>query len=814
MYIVSNKKDSKRWVRLFSVFISLAFFSHYTKSFTYSAELSSFSILEDYYLMALNSLDGHISYPLCLKNTEPKEDSIDYLTYSANEWNEATRKAVESLNQEWPVKSISFHISCEVEDGFRPLDFIILDRMGGTAGDHTLELSTGIYMDSPSRHRTTYLHEYGHVLGLSDDYKGSAEQGNRPPSMMKMHNDIQPEDITALATLWKYRNNRREAQCPDGYFKIDEYEKVAGVSNSVFTCIPYIRHEVTNNIDDDCIAFFDDDERDQGLRENNPQNYFRDMIGEPICLGGQEKSLILPFQDAGNLPDSLWVGDKVHVQIRGLVLTQNNTRYLTINDKYIEYPWAWLHLPLEKKDERYQGEEITAIAINILSKDKTMTSDNIPDIDFLTSKSWSGSRWDQRIEQMSNHVPGKSCAHLLASDPSLRNIDGIYRISRDGVSDQEVFCDMTTDGGGWTYMSYYSGEGRLGPIFYRKVGDFRYDPSHPKHSDGKNWEDDERRRAEVLDRVGWTHYNTVAYSNGLASKLNDNELMIRIHDYENGPRYFFKYDRKFPLFNEKYSPCTHRVVDELEVKTGVDSQYENGNVLCEVDHEAHRQLRFMRNNEVVLDLKQNWAYGLHPFDNDFLLRNTTRTSPKERGYQGWFFIRDTEALTTPTPEPTLSPTSAPTIAPTPGPTIVPTPEPTFSPTPGPTIAPTPVQTITPDPVPTSEPTSPPSDQETPFPVAEPTNSVATNNTTPGGGGSLDYYLLMFLFSIVATRKEKRGLRFISIKWLCFLRLVFVYTQLVCVARKKFRRFKSEVHQFLVFIFHTAIIQRLVWCSKI
>lgn len=52
-------------------------------------------------------------------------------------------------------------------------------------------------------------------------------------------------------------------------------------------------------------------------------------------------------------------------------------------------------------------------------------------------------------------IIGASCADGLSRYPSLQDRDGLYMVDMTGGDDsdaEQVWCDMTTDGGGWTYL--------------------------------------------------------------------------------------------------------------------------------------------------------------------------------------------------------------------------------------------------------------------------------------------------------------------------------------------------------------------------
>ena len=134
----------------------------------------------------------------------------------------------------------------------------------------------------------------------------------------------------------------------------------------------------------------------------------------------------------------------------------------------------------------------------------------------------------------SQDYPGRSCKEIKEQHPEAE--DGRYWIDVSNVDDDgatEVFCEMSTDGGGWTMVAYiYSGNPTN--VFTEKSGVYNLS------------------RARVGN----------SFSLGILDELSDTEMLIALNSpdpvsaaSENRLIQYY-YDKNSPFFNTGPIPCT------------------------------------------------------------------------------------------------------------------------------------------------------------------------------------------------------------------------------------------------------------------
>ena len=144
-----------------------------------------------------------------------------------------------------------------------------------------------------------------------------------------------------------------------------------------------------------------------------------------------------------------------------------------------------------------------------------------------------------------------SCKELKAATPTLA--DGTYQIDPDGpvigsVAPVTVFCDMTTDGGGWTFVGYYAASTSGAQIFNVPTGTYL-----PSRAEG----------------------NT--YSLGNLPFFEDTEMMISadhadpVAASQGHSLVFFRYPVEHENFNLGPAPCTS--IRPFEYRTALSGAY-------------------------------------------------------------------------------------------------------------------------------------------------------------------------------------------------------------------------------------------------
>ncbi|XP_062582024.1 ryncolin-1-like, partial [Saccostrea cucullata] len=101
-----------------------------------------------------------------------------------------------------------------------------------------------------------------------------------------------------------------------------------------------------------------------------------------------------------------------------------------VKESLRKLPWKWRH---EKTS--YKVKTPLIIGVDVVSSYK-LRADSVG------------------IEKIFNtsHFQFRDCAAIMKRTPEVQGKDGVYTIYPDGRTEKRVFCDMTTEGGGWTVI--------------------------------------------------------------------------------------------------------------------------------------------------------------------------------------------------------------------------------------------------------------------------------------------------------------------------------------------------------------------------
>lgn len=125
----------------------------------------------------------------------------------------------------------------------------------------------------------------------------------------------------------------------------------------------------------------------------------------------------------------------------------------------------------------------------------------------------------------------KSCNEILKMYPELKNNDGIYKIDVDGtgigLAPMDCYCDMTTDGGGWTLVLNYNHKGGTNPDLLVRTYDLPILSNFALGTDESGTE-------------YWGHF-----SNSLASKISFQQMRFYGETNNHNRKIHFKILKEF-----------------------------------------------------------------------------------------------------------------------------------------------------------------------------------------------------------------------------------------------------------------------------
>ncbi|XP_061170007.1 ryncolin-4-like [Saccostrea echinata] len=113
-------------------------------------------------------------------------------------------------------------------------------------------------------------------------------------------------------------------------------------------------------------------------------------------------------------------------------------------------PWKWTH-----KKTSYKVNSPLTIGVDVVSSYK-VRADAVG---------------VEGIFNTSHFKRQRDCANILKMHPGLKGRDEVYSIYPDGKTKKRVFCDMTTEGGGWTVIQRRINAGTTN--FYRTWKDYK-----------------------------------------------------------------------------------------------------------------------------------------------------------------------------------------------------------------------------------------------------------------------------------------------------------------------------------------------------
>ncbi len=218
-----------------------------------------------------------------------------------------------------------------------------------------------------------------------------------------------------------------------------------------------------------------------------------------------------------------------------------------------------------------------------------------------------------------------SCKAIL--DAGHSSGDGAYNISPDGGDGVDVYCDMTTDGGGWTLIMMFRGD---------DVSTFRYDSAY--------WSNSEVLHAATTDPDVDTNMKNRAYNS-----LSFSTIRMDMATLGNSHIVNLNRSSAHELFTGPHVDTSYQRQDYLDWIPVVDTNW-NNQPHCNVKgfqvsaNQSNCRYGITMNNEGDCSTNDS-SLGIGCHTNGYALHRTTqcggsRWSPDEAFPQrGWIFVR-------------------------------------------------------------------------------------------------------------------------------------------------------------------------------
>lgn len=155
--------------------------------------------------------------------------------------------------------------------------------------------------------------------------------------------------------------------------------------------------------------------------------------------------LILIFLFSKNVFSQITTVNSGEIINKTILLTNfNNLKNRMISEKYFEDFDVLLNSDVIKSEELNNIIELFNLKLDsniiLFNKDESIQSNKVNDL----------------FNNISNAIDNYryiSCKDLINKQSHLLNNDGNYNIHPDLINEENVYCDMTTDNGGWTRLS-------------------------------------------------------------------------------------------------------------------------------------------------------------------------------------------------------------------------------------------------------------------------------------------------------------------------------------------------------------------------